>query len=68
MRENGQFGYAQDMVIRGADVVTPGMALGAADVRIKNGEIAVGQIADLVLVDDSLTPRMTIVGGEAMRS
>ena len=56
------------MVIRGADVVTPGMALGAADVRIKNGEIAVGQIADLVLVDDSLTPRMTIVGGEAMRS
>ena len=32
------------------------------------GEIAPGQIADLVLVDDSLTPRMTIAGGEVMRS
>ena len=32
------------------------------------GEIAAGQIADLVLVDDSLAPRMTIVGGEVMRS
>ena len=28
------------MVIRGADVVTPGRALGVADVRIKNGVIA----------------------------
>ena len=26
------------------------------------GEIAVGQVADLVLVDDSLAPRKTIVG------
>ena len=32
------------------------------------GEIAAGQIADLVLVDESLSPRMTIVGGEVMRS
>ena len=32
------------------------------------GEIAAGQIADIVLVDDSLTPRMTIIGGEVMRS
>ena len=32
------------------------------------GEIAPGQIADLVLVDDSLAPRMTIVVGEVMRS
>ena len=33
-------------------------SLGIAD----RGEIAVGQVADLVLVDDSLTPRRTIVG------
>ena len=39
-------------------------SLGIAD----RGEIAVGQIADLVLVDDSLTPRMTIVGGAVMHS
>ena len=39
-------------------------SLGIAD----RGEIAAGQIADLVLVDDSLTPRMTIVGGEVMHS
>ena len=32
------------------------------------GEIAAGQIADIVLVDDSLTSQMTIVGGEVMRS
>ena len=32
------------------------------------GEIAAGQVADLVLVDDSLAPRMTIAGGEVMRS
>lgn len=32
------------------------------------GEIAAGQIADLILVDDSLSPYMTIVGGEVMRS
>ncbi len=33
------------------------------------GEIAPGQIADLVLVDDSLTPRITIAGGrKSMRS
>ena len=32
------------------------------------GEIAAGQVADLVLVDESLAPRMTIVGGEVMRS
>ena len=32
------------------------------------GEIAAGQVADLVLVDESLSPRMTIVGGEVMRS
>ena len=32
------------------------------------GEIAAGQIADLILVDDSLAPRMTTVGGEVMRS
>ena len=30
------------------------------------GEIAVGQVADLVLVDDSLTPRMTMVGGRIL--
>ena len=35
---------------------------------INRGAIAAGQIADLVLVDDSLTPRMTIIGGEVMRS
>ena len=34
-------------------------SLGISD----RGEIAVGQVADLVLVDDSLAPRMTIVGG-----
>ena len=34
-------------------------SLGIAD----RGEIAPGQIADLVLVDDSLAPRATIVGG-----
>ncbi|MCR5750421.1 MAG: hypothetical protein K6G91_00530 [Kiritimatiellae bacterium] len=39
-------------------------SLGISD----RGEIAAGQIADLVLVDGSLTPRMTIVGGEVMRS
>ena len=39
-------------------------SLGIAD----RGEIAARQIADLVLVDDSLAPRMTIVGGEVMRS
>jgi len=27
-----------------------------------------GLLADIVLVDDSLTPRMTIIGGEVMRS
>ena len=32
------------------------------------GEIAASQIADIVLVDDSLTPQMTIIGGEVMRS
>ena len=32
------------------------------------GEIAAGQIADIVLVDDSLTPQMTIIGGEVMHS
>ena len=37
-------------------------SLGIAD----RGEIAAGQIADLVLVDDSLTPRMTIVGGRVL--
>ena len=35
---------------------------------IDRGAIAAGQVADLVLVDDSLTPRMTIIGGEVMRS
>ena len=35
---------------------------------IDRGEIAAGQIADIVLVDDSLTPQMTIIGGEVMRS
>ena len=32
---------------------------------VDRGEIAVGQVADLVLVDDSLAPRMTMVGGRA---
>ena len=31
------------------------------------GEIAAGQIADMVLVDDSLMPRMTIVGGRGLK-
>ena len=36
---------------------------------VDRGEIAVGQIADLVLLDDSLAPCMTMVGGRvAMRS
>jgi len=36
---------------------------------VDRGEIAVGQVADLVLLDDSLAPRMTMVGGRvAMRS
>ena len=35
---------------------------------LNRGEIAAGQIADIVLVDDSLTPQMTIIGGEVMRS
>ena len=39
-------------------------SLGIAD----RGEIAAGEIADLVLVDESLSPRMTIVGGEVMHS
>lgn len=30
----------------------------------ERGEIAVGQVADLVLVDESLIPKMTIAGGE----
>ena len=33
---------------------------------VDRGEIAAGQIADMVLVDDSLTPRMTIVGGRVL--
>lgn len=37
-------------------------SLGIAD----RGEIAVGQVADIVLVDGSLTPRMTLVGKERM--
>ena len=37
-------------------------SLGIAD----RGEIAAGQIADLVLVDETLTPRMTIVGGRVL--
>ena len=37
-------------------------SLGIAD----RGEIAVGQVADIVLVDSSLTPRMTLVGKERM--
>ena len=36
-------------------------SLGIAD----RGEIAVGQVADLVLVDDALVPRMTIAGASA---
>ena len=39
-------------------------SLGIAD----RGEIAAGQIADLVLVDESLAPRMTIADGEVMHS
>ncbi len=35
---------------------------------VDRGEIAAGQIADLVLVDESLSPRMTIAGGEVMHS
>ena len=35
---------------------------------LNRGEIAAGQIADLVLVDESLSPYMTIVGGEVMGS
>ena len=35
-------------------------SLGIAD----RGEIAPGQVADIVLVDAALTPRMTVVGGE----
>ena len=35
-------------------------SLGIAD----RGEIAPGQIADLVLVDNEFVPQMTIVGGE----
>ena len=55
------------MLIKGAHVITPGKDLGIASVRIADrGEIAAGQIADLVLVDDSLTPRMTIVGGRVL--
>ena len=37
-------------------------SLGIAD----RGEIAVGQVADLVLVDGNLDPRMTIVGGRVL--
>ena len=37
-------------------------SLGIAD----RGEIAAGQVADLVLVDDSLAPRMAIVGGRVL--
>jgi N-acetylglucosamine-6-phosphate deacetylase len=37
-------------------------SLGIAD----RGEIAVGQVADLVLLDDSLSPRLTIVGGKIL--
>ena len=37
-------------------------SLGIAD----RGEIAVGHVADIVLVDGSLTPRMTLVGKEMM--
>ena len=33
---------------------------------VDRGEIAAGQIADIVLVDDSLMPRMTIVGGRVL--
>ena len=36
-------------------------SLGIAD----RSEIAVGQVADFVLLDDSLSPRLTIVGGSA---
>ena len=37
-------------------------SLGIAD----RGEIAAGQVADLVLLDDSLSPRLTIVGGRIL--
>jgi len=37
-------------------------SLGIAD----RGEIAAGQVADLVLLDDSLSPRLTIVGGKIL--
>ena len=37
-------------------------SLGIAD----RGEIAPGQVADIVLLDDSLSPRMTIVGGRVL--
>ena len=37
-------------------------SLGIAD----RGEIAVGQVADLVLLDDSLSPRLTIVGDSVL--
>jgi len=37
-------------------------SLGIAD----RGEIAVGQVADLVLVDENLDPRATIVGGRVL--
>ena len=37
-------------------------SLGIAD----RGEIAVGQVADLVLLDDSLSPRLTTVGGRIL--
>ena len=33
---------------------------------VDRGEIAAGQVADLVLLDDSLVPRMTIVGGRVL--
>ena len=33
---------------------------------VDRGEIAVGQVADLVLLDDSLAPRMTMVGGRVL--
>ena len=37
-------------------------SLGIAD----RGEIAAGQVADIVLLDDSLSPRLTIVGGKIL--
>jgi len=33
---------------------------------VDRGEIAAGQVADLVLLDGSLTPRMTMVGGRVL--